>query len=215
MTPTPVTGTPRLALIAAGVSVVLWASAYVGIRDVADTFSPGAIALGRLFVGSLALGLPLLTRGWVHVRRRDFGFIVAAGLLWFGAYNIALNEAERHVDAGTASMLVNTGPIFLGIFAGVFLREGLPARLLVGLAVAFDGSVVVGFALPSDAAGSNNSIVGIALCIASAIRGLRLPGRCTRTPSGSSARSPARCTTEPARTSRAPSSCPPTSRRSR
>lgn len=161
--------TSRLALIAAGVSVVLWASAFVGIRDIADTFSPGPIALGRLFVGSLALGALLLTRGWVPVGRRDFGFIVAAGLLWFGAYNLALNEAERHVDAGTASMLVNTGPIFLGVFAGVFLREGLPARLLVGLAVAFAGSVVVGFALPSDAAGANNSIVGIALCLVSAI----------------------------------------------
>lgn len=159
----------RLALVAAGVSVVLWASAFVGIRDVADTFSPGSIALGRLLVGSLALGGLLLTRGWVQVSRRDFGFIVAAGLLWFGAYNLALNEAERHVDAGTASMLVNTGPIFLGIFAGIFLREGLPARLLVGLGVAFAGSVVVGFALPADAAGSNNSVVGIALCLVSAI----------------------------------------------
>ena len=161
--------TSRLALIAAGVSVVLWASAFVGIRDVADTFSPGALALGRLFVGSLALGALLLTRGWVHVTRRDFGFIAAAGVLWFGAYNLALNEAERHVDAGTAAMLVNTGPIFLGIFAGVFLREGLPGRLLAGLAIAFVGSVVVGFALPSDTPGSNNSIVGIALCLASAI----------------------------------------------
>ena len=167
--PASATTTSRLALVAAGVSVVLWASAFVGIRDVADTFSPGALALGRLFVGSASLGLLVLLRGWVPVTRRDFGFIVAAGLLWFGAYNLALNEAERHVDAGTASMLVNTGPIFLGIFAGIFLREGLPARLLVGLAVAFAGSVVVGFALPSDAAGSTNSIVGIALCLVSAI----------------------------------------------
>jgi drug/metabolite transporter (DMT)-like permease len=169
MTPTSGASTPRLALIAAGVSVVLWASAYVGIRDVADTFSPGPIALGRLFVGSIALGVPLLTRGWVRVSRRDFGFIVAAGLLWFGAYNVALNEAERHVDAGTASMLVNTGPIFLGIFAGIFLHEGMPGRLLVGLAIAFAGSVVVGFALSSDTAGSTNSIVGIALCLVAAV----------------------------------------------
>ena len=161
--------TDRRALIAAGISVVLWASAFVGIRDVADTFTPGPIALGRLFVGSLALGALVLTRGWSPITRRDFAFIAAAGLLWFAAYNLALNEAERHVDAGTASMLVNTGPIFLGLFAGIFLREGLPGRLLVGLAVAFAGSVVVGFAMPSDAPGSSTSLWGIALCIVSAI----------------------------------------------
>jgi drug/metabolite transporter (DMT)-like permease len=157
------------ALIAAGISVVLWASAYVGIRDVADTFTPGPIALGRLFVGTLALGAFQVTRGWAPVRRRDWLFIIGAGLLWFAGYNLALNEAERHVDAGTASMLVNTGPIFLGLFAGIFLREGLPVRLFVGLGVAFAGSVVVGFALPSDAPGSSNSIVGIALCIVAAV----------------------------------------------
>ena len=32
---------------------------------------------------------------------------------------MALNEAERSVDAGTAAMLVNIGPIIIAVLAGV------------------------------------------------------------------------------------------------
>ena len=100
----------RLALIAALTTVVLWASAFVGIRAASVDLTAGPLALGRLLVGSLALGVLVLARGFVRPSRRDFLLIVASGLLWFAFYNVALNEAERNVDAGTASMLTNVGP---------------------------------------------------------------------------------------------------------
>ena len=48
------------ALAAAGVTVVLWASAFVSIRSAGEAYSPGAMALGRLAVAAVllvALGL--------------------------------------------------------------------------------------------------------------------------------------------------------------
>ncbi|HKB28696.1 MAG TPA: DMT family transporter [Candidatus Limnocylindrales bacterium] len=159
----------RRAFIAAGITVVLWASAFVGIRDVADTFSPGSIALGRLAVAVLALGPLLLRQGWQPMSRRNVVLVVASGLLWYALYFVVLNEAERHVDAGTASMLVNTGPIFVGLFAGLFLGESIPRRLLLGLAVAFGGAAVVGIATSSGGAGSGASTLGIVLCLVAAV----------------------------------------------
>ena len=50
----------RPALAAALTTVVVWASAFVGIRDLAGTFSPGSVALGRLTVGVLALAYGVL-----------------------------------------------------------------------------------------------------------------------------------------------------------
>lgn len=168
MTTLPATPMDRRAAVAALIAVVLWASAFVGIRDVATTFSPGSIALGRLTVGMLALGLLVLRRGWQPIARRDFVLIVASGITWFAFYNLALNEAERHVDAGTASMLVNTGPIFLGLLAALFLGERMSARLVAGLAVAFGGSVIVGIAMSDAATGVETSVLGVVLCLASA-----------------------------------------------
>ncbi|NJD26997.1 MAG: DMT family transporter [Chloroflexi bacterium] len=165
----PAPSISTLALGAALVTVVLWASAFVGIRDLAGAYSPGSIALGRLAIGVVLLGALVWRRGWQPVGRRDLVLIVASGLLWFALYNLALNEAERHVDAGTASMLVNTGPIFIGLFAGLFLGEGLPRRLLAGLAVAFGGSVVIGLATSDAAAGAETSLLGIALCLVAAL----------------------------------------------
>ena len=45
------------ALIAALVTVVLWASAFVGIRSAGRTLSPGPLTLGRLLVGTVVLAL--------------------------------------------------------------------------------------------------------------------------------------------------------------
>ena len=51
-----------IALGAVLITVVLWASAFVGIRAVADDLSPGPLAFGRLLVGSAALGAFALAR---------------------------------------------------------------------------------------------------------------------------------------------------------
>ena len=136
----------RLAIGAALVTVVLWASAFVGIRAVAADLTPGSIALGRLLVAAISLTPLVAVRPWVRPTRREVALIVGFGLVWFAVYNLALNEAERNVDAGTAAMLVNTGPIFIAIFAGLFLGEGFPRRCCSAALVAFVGTLIIGVA---------------------------------------------------------------------
>ena len=155
-----------LAIGAALITVTLWASAFVGIRDAARHFSPGALALGRLSIAAVALGLIVLARREPLPSRRDLGVIAFVGIFWFGLYNIALNEAEQRVDAGTAAMLVNVGPILIAVLAGITLHEGFPPRLLAGLAIAFAGVIVIGSATSDD--GLTPSW-GALLCLAAAV----------------------------------------------
>jgi drug/metabolite transporter (DMT)-like permease len=153
------------ALLAALVSVVLWAAAFVGIRAAGRSFSPGALALGRLLVGSLLLGAVTLSRPTLRPTRRELALLVLAGLLWFAVYQVVLNEAERRVDAGTAAMLVLIAPIFIVALAAVFLKERTTPNLLLGGLLAFAGVVLIGFATSSRAA----SLVGVILCLAAAL----------------------------------------------
>jgi drug/metabolite transporter (DMT)-like permease len=159
----------RLAIGAALVTVVLWASAFVGIRAAAADLSPGSLAFGRLLVGTVALGLLVALRPWQRPAPRDLALIAASGLVWFALYNVTLNEAERNVDAGTAAMLVNMGPIFIALLAGAFLGEGLPARLLAGCVVAFAGTAIIGVATSAKPVAGGDATWGIVLCVVAAI----------------------------------------------
>ncbi|MGZ4616647.1 MAG: DMT family transporter [Actinomycetes bacterium] len=163
-------GTPGLqALLPVGaalVTVLLWAAAFVAIRHVGTQFSAGPLALGRLLVGSLVLGVVLSLRPRRWPSRGQWPLLVVCGVLWFGVYNVALNEAERRVDAGTAAMLVNIGPILIAILAGLLLGEGFPRRLLAGSVIAFAGVLVIGTATSSRAGADP---WGVLLCVVAAV----------------------------------------------
>src|SRR5712664_4265681 len=118
-TPRPTAAPSPLALAATLVTVVLWASAFVGIRAAGEQISAGPLSLARLLVGSAVLGLLVAVRRERLPPRADVPRLVLCGLLWFAAYNVVLNAAERRVDAGTAAMLVNVGPVLIAVLAGV------------------------------------------------------------------------------------------------
>jgi drug/metabolite transporter (DMT)-like permease len=154
------------ALAAAGVTVVLWASAFVSIRSAGEAYSPGALALGRLLAGSLALGCVLLIRREGLPPRAAWPGIAISGLLWFGVYMVVLNWGEQEVDAGTAAMVVNIGPVLIALLGARLLGEALPPRLLAGMAVSFAGAVTVGLSMSGKGSAST---LGVLLCLLAAV----------------------------------------------
>ncbi len=156
----------RSAALAALVSILLWSSAFVAIRYAGRELGPGPLALARLAVGSLSLGVVMLLRRERPPRGRALALAALAGLLWFALYNVALNAAERRIDAGTSALLVNTGPLFIALLAGALLREGYPRTLLAGCAVALSGTALI-------AAGVSHhglqATWGAALCLLAAV----------------------------------------------
>lgn len=132
-------------LVAVVVTILAWASAFIVIRGTGEHFSGGSLALARLLVGTLLLGIVVaLGRRWVAPSRREWLQIVGFGVLWFGAYNVALNTAEQTIDAGTTAMIVGIGPILIALGGALFLGEGWQKWLGIGAAVAFIGVVLIG-----------------------------------------------------------------------
>jgi drug/metabolite transporter (DMT)-like permease len=169
-----------LPFLAVLVTMLFWASAFVAIRRAGRDLPAGELSLGRLLVGSAVLGAFVLARrprgapdggppragrpAWPDRRGRPR--LLVCGVLWFGLYNVALNEAERHVDAGTAAMLINLGPILVAVLAGVFLGEGFPRSLTAGLLVSFAGVVLIGV---STSSGTGADLWGSLLCVVAAV----------------------------------------------
>jgi drug/metabolite transporter (DMT)-like permease len=159
-----------LSVLALLVTVLLWASAFVGIRAVGDTYSPGSLTLGRLVVGAAALTLFARPRRDRMPTGRPLMLVVLYGVVWFGAYNLALNAAERDLDAGTTALIVNIGPAIAALVAGILYKEGFPRPLLIGMGIAFAGVVLIALSTDRDTTSVETaSTTGVLLCVAAAV----------------------------------------------
>lgn len=155
-----------LPMAAMGFTLLCWSSAFVAIRHLGHDVTAGALTIARLGIASIVLGALVARRKRAWPNRREWPLLVLCGVMWFGIYNLALNEAERRVDAGTASMLIQIGPLLATLAAAVFLGERLTHWVLLGLAVGFLGVVVIGMA--NDGSGDRD-VSGVLLTVLAAV----------------------------------------------
>jgi drug/metabolite transporter (DMT)-like permease len=143
-----------------------WASAFVAIRHLGHSVTPGALTISRLSVAAVVLGILVGRRKPTWPRRQDWPLLLACGVTWFGVYNLALNEAERRIDAGTAAMLIQVGPLLVALLAAMFLGERLTPYVVVGVAVAFCGVAVISLA---NGEGGSGDVWGVVLTVLAAV----------------------------------------------
>ncbi len=125
-------------------TVVFWGSAYAGIRVGLKAYSPAHVAVLRYVAAALVLGLVAVLTKMRLPCRRDLPAIFLLGLAGFALYNLALNLGEQTVAAGPAALLVQTGPIWTALLAGILLRERLPVWAWVGIGISFAGILLIG-----------------------------------------------------------------------
>lgn len=121
---------------------------------------------GGCSCGTLTLGAILLVRREGLPSRAAWPGVIGSGLLWFGLYMVVLNWGEQQVDAGTAAMIVNIGPILMALLGARLLGEELPRRLLTGMGISFAGAVVVGLSMSGH---GGSSVLGVVLCLVAAL----------------------------------------------
>ena len=131
------------ALLALTAALVLWASAFAGIRAGLHAYSPGQVAVLRFLVASLTLAV---YAGVAHFRRpelRDIPALVLTGIIGITFYNLALNYGETRVSAGAASLLIASVPIWTVMVASFTLHERLTPRRWLGVLVSFAGVALI------------------------------------------------------------------------
>jgi drug/metabolite transporter (DMT)-like permease len=129
--------------LALAATVVFWASAFAGIRAGLGAYGPGEIALFRFAVASAILGCIAIARRMRLPERRDLPAVFLAGFLAFTVYHVMLNYGEVAVEAGAASVLINTAPLFTALLAVMFLGERLRPLGWVGMGVSFFGAAMI------------------------------------------------------------------------
>jgi len=143
---------PRTWLSIAGL-LLLWASAFAGIRAGMrlspagavgpDGYGPGELALLRFGTASTVLALYALTRRMRLPERSELPLIGLTGFLGISVYHVALNFGEMTVQAGAASLLISAAPVFTALLSVAVLKERLTRIGWLGILLAFAGVALI------------------------------------------------------------------------
>src|SRR5277367_3276710 len=131
------------ALLALAAALLLWASAFAGIRAGLRAYSPGQLAVLRFVVASLVLAIYASIAHFRRPERRDIPGFLLSGIIGISFYNLALNYGETRVTAGAASLLISSVPIWTALFASFTLHERLTPRRWMGILVSFAGVALI------------------------------------------------------------------------
>lgn len=132
-------------VIAHALIILLWGSAFAGIRQGLEGYSPEHLSLLRLLIGSIAL---IMYAFFTKMRLPELGdlpVIFIFGFLGFAVYQTALSMGEQTVSSGTASLLISTSPLFIGLIGNFFLHERTGKWYWLGAAISMTGIALISF----------------------------------------------------------------------
>jgi drug/metabolite transporter (DMT)-like permease len=154
--------------VALAITVVLWASAFVAIREAVRDLGWAHLSVLRLGAAALVLGVLAAVRrvGWPA--RRDLPLLALCALSGMTAYQVLLNAGEVTVPAATASLLVNVSPIFTALMAVALLGERLTPRGWAGVALGFAGAGVIAVAAGGGVRLSSGALLVLGAALAQA-----------------------------------------------
>ena len=132
------------ALLKAAVAVVVWGASFIATKVALRELEPMHIVWLRFGVG-----VPIL--GYFVLRRRARVPVTPRGLATFallGFFGITFHQwlqanGLRTAEASTTAWIVATTPIFMTVFAQVWLRERINGAQAAGILLATAGVVVV------------------------------------------------------------------------
>jgi drug/metabolite transporter (DMT)-like permease len=133
----------RDTLIAAGITITLWASAFAGIRAGLESYGPESLALLRYLIASGALAIYASLARMPLPDKGDWPGLALFGFLGFSLYNVALNAGEVTVSAGMASFLIATEPVHLALLGTLVLGERFTRWGWIGIAISFVGVAII------------------------------------------------------------------------
>jgi drug/metabolite transporter (DMT)-like permease len=156
-------------LVALGVALILWASAFAGIRAGLRAYSPGHLAILRFLVASAVLAVYAAIAHFRRPEMRDLPGLAVSGAVGITFYNIALNYGETRVTAGAASLLIASVPIWTALFARFWLHEKLTPLGWVGVLLSFAGVALIASAEGEGIRLSPEALVILAAAITSSV----------------------------------------------
>lgn len=133
---------------------IIWGSSFVLMKEGLLHLNPFEVASIRIFSSGLVL-LPVALYNFKKLPTSKLGYVLLSGL--FGslipAYLFCI--AEQDIDSSLAGVLNALTPIFVIITGALFFQSKASSLKLLGIFIAFTGSVLLFFSQPNFAHNSN------------------------------------------------------------
>lgn len=138
---------PRRSFLKVGLAVsfviLCWAYSPIGIRIGLQAYEPGHLALLRFLIASAFMAVIAIFMRITLPRARDIPLLVVLGFFAIALHHVALNNGQRSVSAGAASVLAQSTPIFTALIAYFFLKEKVTPWRWACVLLGMLGAVVV------------------------------------------------------------------------
>ncbi|MGQ3888133.1 DMT family transporter [Legionella sp. CNM-1927-20] len=125
-------------------ALLLWSSAFVGIRFSLESYTPGPLALLRFIVASVCMGiiyLRLPNKNKIPWLIRLQLLLIGVGAI--GIYNICLNIGELTISAGIASFIIGINPVLTILLSIILFKEHTHFGIWVGVGISMFGLLLI------------------------------------------------------------------------
>ena len=161
----------KFALILPVLSGAMWGSTGPFVRVVQDFgFDQFTVINIKMFMTAVILfvGLGIFNRDLLKIKIKDLWLFVAAGIVGMLMLNVGYNQAIEKLTLSLAAVLLSMSPIFVMIFARIFLKEKITKKKIVGTFFAIVGCTMVSGVLEGNSAGQA-SLAGVILGTSAAV----------------------------------------------
>jgi len=126
-------------------TAIFWGGTFVAGRLVTQNVGPYSIAFLRFTIASiLLLFLTWRIEGKLpRLKKSQIIPVVLLGITGIFFYNIMFFKALKIIEAGRASLIIATCPIFITICSAIFLREKINLLKVIGIVISVCGAVIV------------------------------------------------------------------------
>jgi drug/metabolite transporter (DMT)-like permease len=121
-------------------AVLLWSSSFIALKIAFRHYDPMVVIFGRMAIATLCFGFLVRRMGHIQLRRGDLKFIVFMCLCEPCLYFIFEAKALQNTTASQAGLITAILPLLVAVAAGLFLKERISRRTIVGFLVAIAGA---------------------------------------------------------------------------
>lgn len=122
-------------------AMMVWASSFIALKSAIGPIGPMSVIFGRMFIASLCF--LYFIKGFMKLKftKDDIKYIALMVAFEPCMYFMFEVKALQYTTAGQAGMITSMMPLITAVGAGIFLKEIISKKLIIGSFVAVIGAV--------------------------------------------------------------------------